>query len=80
MINEDFKFELNYQGVGELLHSDAMANLLNSLAEEHLGELGNGYKIEVKNMGTRLIAVMSANTKETNQDNLENNTLLREFG
>jgi hypothetical protein len=67
------QFKLNYQGVGELLHSSAMESVLMSYANATAGRAGTGYK--AMQMGTRVIVV--TDTDEAAQDNLDNNTLLK---
>ena len=67
------KFKLNYKGVGELLHSSAMESVLMSYANSAAQSAGEGYK--AKHMRTRVIVV--ADTDEANQDNYDNNTLLK---
>lgn len=72
---DDFKFELNYKGVGELLHSEAMANVLKQHAEKVATRAGSGY--EARQMGTRVIVLVR---ERAEQDNYENNTLLKAVG
>jgi hypothetical protein len=67
------KFKRNYAGVGELLHSKEMEGALMSYASTAAGRAGEGYK--AKQMGTRVIVV--ADTDEAEQDNYDNNTLLK---
>ena len=72
---DDFKFELNHKGVGELLHSEAMANVLKQHAEKVATRAGSGY--EARQMGTRVIVLVKESAE---QDNYENNTLLKAVG
>ena len=72
---DDFKFKLNYKGVGELLHSEAMANVLKQHAEKVATRAGSGY--EARQMGTRVIVLVKESAE---QDNYENNTLLKAVG
>ena len=67
------KFQLNYAGVGELLHSSAMEGCLMGYANTVAGNAGDGYK--ALQMGTRVIVV--TDTEAAAQDNLDNNTLLK---
>lgn len=67
------KFKLNYAAVGELLHSDGVANACLAAANKVAANAGNGYK--VVSMPTRVIVVPG--TKSAAQDNLDNNTLLK---
>ena len=68
------KFELNRQGVRQLLHSPEMVSVLQAQARRIADNAGEGF--EVKQMPTRAIAVETA-TKKAAQDNLEHNTLLK---
>ena len=68
------KFELNYKGVRQLLHSPEMVSVLEANARRIADNAGEGY--EVKHMATRAIAVETS-TNEAAQDNLEHNTLLK---
>lgn len=68
--------ELNSAGVRELLKSEAMKKELERQAARIATRAGEGYK--VKTMGTRVVAFPS--TKEAEQDNYNNNTLLKAKG
>lgn len=67
------KFELDFKGVSELLHSQQMANVLMQGANQIASKAGDGYK--AKQMKTRVIVV--PDTEEAERDNLKNNTLLK---
>lgn len=67
------KFELNYKGVRELLHSRQMQSVLMQGANQIATNAGAGYK--AVQMPTRVIVVPE--TKEAERDNLKNNTLLK---
>lgn len=75
-MSSGFKFELNRKGVGELLKSEEMANVLIQHAGKVATKAGTGY--EAKQMGTRVIVI--ARSEEAEQDNYENNTLLKSMG
>lgn len=68
-----FKFELNKEGVGELLKSEEMQDVLEGYARQVAKTAGPEYK--AVQMSTRVIVVPE--TREAEQDNYENNTLLR---
>lgn len=68
------RFELNRQGVRELLHSSEMVNVLESYGRTIADNAGEGF--EIKHMPTRVIAVETL-TKEAARDNLKHNTLLK---
>ena len=70
------KFELNYKGVGQLLKSPEMQRVLESYAAGAASRAGKGYKTRV--MPTR--AVVFADSKSAQKDNLEHNTLLKAVG
>jgi len=70
------KFELNYAGVGELLKSSEMQSVLMEAAQGIATNAGEGYK--AVQMSTRVIVV--PDTEEAEQDNLDNNTLLKARG
>ena len=70
------KFELNYKGVGELLHSSEMQSVLMEAADSIATNAGEGYK--AVQMSTRVIVV--PDTQEAEQDNYDNNTLLKARG
>lgn len=71
----DFKFELNRDGVRELMQSDEMQKVLISYATSVKNRAGEGYSVHVGK--TR--ANVSVETKDDDavKDNLEKNTLLR---
>jgi len=73
MNNGPVTFELNYKGVGELLKSSEMQKVLMESAESIASTAGQGYK--AVQMSTRVIVV--PDTEEAEQDNLDNNTLLK---
>lgn len=69
------KFELNHAGVGRLLKSTEMREVIESKASEVQNRAGDGYDIRYgKN---RLVAFVETGTDEAVQDNLDNNTLLK---
>lgn len=74
-MSSGFKFELNRSGVGELLKSSAMRDVLMNNARQLASDAGVDYKAKV--MGTRVIVV--GNERAT-QDNYDNNTLLKKVG
>lgn len=69
------KFQLNYEGVGELMRSGAMISVLESYADGIATRAGDGYDVHI---GPRRanVSVRTA-TAEAAQDNLDNNTLLK---
>ena len=73
-MSNSFKFELNRAGVGELLKSAEMQDVLASYAGSIANAAGDdGYSVYVG----RTRANVSVATAEAEQDNFENNTLLK---
>lgn len=66
-------FELNRKTVGEILKSDDMRQALMDNARNIAETAGAGYSAKI--YSTRV--VVSADTESAEQDNLENNTLLK---
>lgn len=73
-------FELNYEGVRELLRSDEMKELLTDLAEGIQKRAGDGYEVSPYTGKTRVNVSVGTATFEAMQDNLDNNTLLKALG
>ena len=74
------RIELNYAGVGELLRSSEMEEMLRETAQEVASRAGPGYEVDTYRAGTRVIASVFTDTDEAAQDNLDNNTLLKAVG
>jgi len=72
----NFKFKLNYAGVGALLKSTEMQNVLATYASQVKDRAGDGYDVYVG----RTRANVSVVTEVAEQDNYENNTLLKALG
>lgn len=73
-----FKFELNKEGVRELLQSQEMLTVVTEYANNIRGRAGDGYEVSTFPTGkTRVNASVYAATKEAIQDNYDNNTLLK---
>lgn len=66
-------FELNKKTVGQLLKSEDISQALQDAAQHLATQAGVGYQPLM--MGTRVIVVSV--TEEAEQDNLNNNTLLK---
>lgn len=74
-----FKFELNQAGVRELLRSEEMQSVLESYASQVAKNAGPGFEPTTfvgKNRANVSVRVIAA-TDQAEQDNYENNTLLR---
>lgn len=71
------RFELNKKGVGELLKSQEMKDVLSSYASDIQGRVGGSYQTDTMQMGTRAIASVFTEEPDEIQDNFDNNTLWR---
>lgn len=74
------QIEFNSKGFEELLKSQEVKGYLKQMADEIIAKSGDGYVVIEKQMPTRNIAIVRADTKEAFQDNLDNNTLLKVIG
>ena len=74
------RFELNPDGVRELLQGSEMQDLITSYASDVASIAGDGYEADVIVGKNRVVGHIKAVTKEARQDNEENNTLLRAIG
>lgn len=75
-----FLFELNSDGVKELLNLDEMKNYLIEEANKVQTVAGEGYVAGLYEGKNRPNASILAKTKNAKKDNLENNTLLKALG
>lgn len=73
----NYRIELNYSGVGELLHSQEIADAVKEVADQVAAKAGDGYATDVYQAGTRVVASVYTETTEAMKDNQENNTLLK---
>ena len=71
------EFDLNENGVRELLQSPEMQSILSQYAAETANRAGEGYKYEVKVGQKRSYANISADTPKAYYTNLKHNTLLK---
>lgn len=74
---DKFKFELNREGVRELLQSPEMMDVCKSYANKALSNLGDGYVVTTRTGKTRVNAEIAAQTRQARQENSENNTILK---
>lgn len=72
-----FKFELNYQGVGELLKSSEMENICKGYAEKAKSQLGEGYTVTTHKGKSRVNASVMAASYKARKENAENNSILK---
>lgn len=73
----DFKFELNREGVHELLTSTEMMNICKGYADKAKSQLGEGYVVTTKTGKNRVNASVAAETYKARRDNSKNNTILK---
>ncbi|MBC8589330.1 hypothetical protein [Paratissierella segnis] len=71
------KFTLNRKGVGQLLKSDEMQEVLKEYATGIRNRCGDGYEQDTRVGKTRANAMVYANTYQAKADNLRNNTILK---
>ena len=71
------RFELNFQGVGELLKSQEMMGICKEYASKAQSKLGDGYEVETYKLDTRAAAKVQAETYKARKDNAKNNTILK---
>lgn len=74
-MSKALKFELNRDGVRELMQSEAMVGVLKSAADGIAARAGEGYSVHIG--PTRANVSVRTDTDEAVQDNLDNNTLLK---
>ena len=75
-----FKFELDREGVRELLKSEEMHSIINDCAQEILGRLSDGYEMKSGETEQRAKASVYAESIKARRDNSKNNTLLKALG
>ena len=71
------KFELNSDGVVELMKSDAMKSICKEYADNAVDRLGEGYEADVYDGKDRCNASVSAVTAAAQKENLQENTILK---
>lgn len=71
------KVSVNYAGVGQLLKSKEMQDMLESRASEIKNRCGDGYETDTYIAGTRVIASVYTGDFDAMRDQKNNNTLLK---
>ena len=71
------KFELNSNGVRELLRSPEMMNICLDYAQKAQQSLGDGYEVTTHTGKTRVNAMVSAESYAAKRENLKDNTILK---
>lgn len=74
------KFELNREGVRELLRSSEAMNVCRGYADQIRSRAGDGYEVTTFTGRNRANASVHAETYEARKDNYDNNTLLKAMG
>lgn len=78
MSKNNLKIELNRDGVGELLRSEAVASYLMGVAGGVASAAGEEY--EAMQGFDRVSVIVKPATRRAEQDNYDNNTLLKAVG
>lgn len=73
----NIKFELNREGVRELLRSQAMMDVCEGYAKKALGRLGGGYEVTTLVGKNRVNAEVAATTFAARVENSKNNSILK---
>ena len=71
------RFELNTQGVRELLQSQEMMGICKEYASKAQSKLGDGYEVTTHTGKTRVNAQIKAETYKARKDNAKNNSILK---
>ena len=73
----DVKFELNPEGVRELMKSDSMIDILNGIANQAADQLGDGYEVTTVIGTNRANAEVAAVSHAAKKENYETNSILK---
>ena len=71
------KFELNREGVRDLLRSKEMMDVCQEYANNALGKLGDGYEVTTHTGSNRVNAQVAAVTYAAKKENLSDNTIIK---
>lgn len=71
------RFELNREGVRELLKSKEMMDICQEYANNALGKLGDGYEVTTHTGTNRVNAQVAAVTYAAKKENLSDNTIIK---
>jgi hypothetical protein len=71
------KFELNKEGVRELLRSKEMMDACTEYANNALAKLGDGYEVTTHTGANRVNAEVAAVTNAARSENLRDNTIIK---
>ena len=76
----NFEFEVDKDGVRQLLLSDEMAAVLAKFGDPVQHRAGAGFYKDERSTGERRVYTVTAVTKKAQQKNLKDNTLLKALG
>ena len=71
------RIELDHAGVRSLLRSPEALQLMETLAQQAAGRLGEGYEVSSMTGSGRVNASIAATSAEARQENLETNSILK---
>ena len=71
------KFELNRQGVADLMKSAEMMSICKGYADSAQAQLGDGYIVTTHTGKSRVNASVAADTYKARKENAENNSILK---
>lgn len=74
------ELHLNSQAVRNILYSKEVEQACTDAAQLIKGKAGEGYDVETFRGHDRVRAIVQTNSQQANNDNLENNTLLKAVG
>lgn len=77
---DDIRFELNLQGLNELMKSPEMQSVLLDAGHAVAGAAGSGYAAEVHTANYIAISNVYPDSREAAHDNFKNNSLLQAVG
>lgn len=73
----DVEFELNENGVRELLKSPEMMAICKSYADNAMAMLGDGYEVSTYSGQTRVNAEIAAVSRDAREENSASNSILK---
>ena len=77
---DKIKFELNRDGVREIMRSQAMMDICKEYADAALGRLGEGYEVSTHVGKNRVNAEVAAKTIHAKRSNAKHNSILKALG
>lgn len=74
------RFELNSRGVKDLLNSNEMKTILESVGNQVVSAAGGEYEAETIGLSTRPVVRVSPASKKAYHENMKENVLLKALG